>query len=108
LNALLSLAAVAGEVLHCGVPADARFLSFHLVGHPFLSFIVASTPGRVVGSASSASASQQPADSPHNEDQYRNRNNRQQQKVMNGIGKNVTRMSRIEAVEAIKRGWQCC
>jgi hypothetical protein len=41
-KALLSLQAVAGEVLRCGVPADARFLSSHLVGHPFLSFIVAS------------------------------------------------------------------
>ena len=148
LNALLSLPAVAGEVLRCGVPADARFLSFHLSRSSF-SFIYrrinsqprkhsGSTinpqpssarreaaidnqtvtrrkrrlapirPGRAVGSASTASATQQPAHSPHNEDQYRNRNNRQQQKVMNGIGKNVIRMSRIEAVEAIKRGWQCC
>jgi hypothetical protein len=35
LNALLSLPAVAGEVLRCGVPADARFLSSHLIGYPF-------------------------------------------------------------------------
>jgi hypothetical protein len=51
-------------------------------------------------------AAQQPTHSPHDENQYRNRDNCQRQKVVNGIGKNVIRVSRVEAIEAFKGGWQ--
>ena len=57
-------------------------------------------------SATATPPAQQPARSPHDENQYRNRENRQRHKIANGIGKNVIRVSRIETVEAFKRGWQ--
>ena len=53
-------------------------------------------------------AAQQSAHAPHDENQYHNRDNCQRDKVANGIGKNVIRMSRIEAIEAFKGGWQRC
>src|SRR6266540_3171728 len=58
--------------------------------------------------ALASAAAQQPAQSPHDENQYRNRDNCQRQKVVNGIGENVIRVSRIEAIEAFKGGWQRC
>jgi len=59
-------------------------------------------------SLSTPSASQQPPHSPHDENQCRNRDNCERHKVANGIGKNVIRMSRIEAIEVFKGGWQRC
>jgi hypothetical protein len=58
--------------------------------------------------APAAAHAQQMAHSPDNENQYCNCDNCQREKVANGIGKNVIRMSRVEAIEAFKRGWQCC
>src|SRR5437762_11390823 len=45
---------------------------------------------------------QQPAHSPDDENQYRNRDNCGRQKVVSGIGENVIRMSRVKAIEAFK------
>src|SRR5436189_1298768 len=45
-----------------------------------------------------------PAHSPDDENQYRNRGNCGRHKVADGIGKNVIRMSRVETIEAFKRG----
>ena len=58
--------------------------------------------------APAAAHAQQMAHSPDNENQYCNRDNCGRYKVANGIGKNVIRMSRVEAIEAFKRGWQRC
>jgi hypothetical protein len=58
--------------------------------------------------SSTTATAQEPAYSPHDENQYRNRDNCQRHKVVNGVGKNVFRMSRVEAVEGFKRSWQRC
>jgi hypothetical protein len=60
-----------------------------------------------IRSATAASPSaKQPEHSPHDKNQYRNRENAHRHKVANGIAKNVIRISRIEAVEPVKRGRQ--
>ncbi len=50
----------------------------------------------------------QSAHSPYDENQYRDRDNRQRQKVVNRISKNVIWVSRVKAVEMFKRCWQRC
>ena len=51
-------------------------------------------------------SAQEPKHSPHDKNQYCNRENAHRHKIANGIAKNVIRISRIEAVEPVKRGRQ--
>src|SRR5436190_19155891 len=52
--------------------------------------------------ACAPSASQQPSHPPHDENQCSERDNSEREKVAFGIGENVIRMSRIEAIELFK------
>src|SRR5882724_8802035 len=97
------------RVFHCCSTAETNLV--YLVSQAtkmFKQFWSVLLVAHSLGSASIGSAPHQSAHSPHDEDQYRNGNNCQRHKVMNGIGQNVIRMSCVEAVEAFKRGWQRC